>query len=296
MKEMREMKNRYEFQLDNRQLALVVAGLILVLMVSFLIGTLFGMNLSKMGDGNEAVAAVTPETPKTQPANQNATPPSASAPENLTGASAASSPAPAATVNPSLAGLGASPSGQNLVNDLTGANPGANPRDQMIQQFNNMKLPNQVSPANPSSPNPSAATASAPASQPATDKTASATPTAAGPKPQAKSPEKPKTNGPAADKTKEKTAAASETVKAPAVPAGAYTIQLSSVQDQSEAQKLAADLRGKKYDAYVLKINTDQGVRYRVRLGHYKDLNQAKKALSILQAREGKYNEAWLTQ
>jgi len=57
MKEMKNVKSRYDFSLDNRQVVLIVSGLILVLMMSFLMGTLFGKNLSQMADsGGQAVA------------------------------------------------------------------------------------------------------------------------------------------------------------------------------------------------------------------------------------------------
>jgi len=48
MKELRQIGSRYEFQLENRQIILIVSGLLLVLMLSFLMGALFGLNLDRM--------------------------------------------------------------------------------------------------------------------------------------------------------------------------------------------------------------------------------------------------------
>ena len=45
MKDLRDLKSRYEFQLDNKQLVLLFAGMIVILILAFILGTLFGRNL-----------------------------------------------------------------------------------------------------------------------------------------------------------------------------------------------------------------------------------------------------------
>lgn len=45
MRDLREVKSRYEFQLDNKQLVFLFAGMVVILILAFLLGTLFGKNL-----------------------------------------------------------------------------------------------------------------------------------------------------------------------------------------------------------------------------------------------------------
>jgi hypothetical protein len=78
---------------------------------------------------------------------------------------------------------------------------------------------------------------------------------------------------------------------------GTYTIQIASVPTRDEAQAMVDELRAKRYDAYFVQVSIpEKGTFYRVRIGHYRDLDQAKKALIIIQQREGKYFDAWITQ
>jgi len=46
MRDLREIKSRYEFQLDNRQLVLIFAGMVLILILVFILGILFGRSYS----------------------------------------------------------------------------------------------------------------------------------------------------------------------------------------------------------------------------------------------------------
>lgn len=228
MKELREIKSRYEFSLDTRQAVLIVSGLVLVMMLSFLMGTLFGKNLARMA-----------ASPRLETAR--ATPP----PETR---------APASTEEIQPAPVAAPSS-----------------REKLIAQLESMKVPSELDPG--SAPLPS---------EPAQVLAKMADPepeTADVPKPE---PAAPKPAQPAAQ---------------PLIPVGAYTIQLASLPDKTDAQALINELSGKRYDAYMLQVTLPgKGTFYRVRVGHYRDVEQAQKALKIMQSREGKYYDAWITQ
>lgn len=60
MKDLREIKNRYEFQLENRQLVLIFAGMVLILILAFILGILFGRGFSS---SDESQAASVMEVP-----------------------------------------------------------------------------------------------------------------------------------------------------------------------------------------------------------------------------------------
>jgi len=68
MKDLRDLKSRYEFQLDNKQLVLLFAGMIVILILAFILGTLFGRNLysSKVAETPPATAAA-PQGPAPSP-------------------------------------------------------------------------------------------------------------------------------------------------------------------------------------------------------------------------------------
>ncbi|HUT53142.1 MAG TPA: SPOR domain-containing protein [bacterium] len=246
MNQMRGVKSRYDFSLDNRQVVLVVSGLILVLMLSFLMGTLFGKNLSRMSDQDKQVAAA----------------PAAAEPAPATAPAAD----PAGAVETAAAGPGAA-------SDST--------RDDFIRNLESMKVPsgNEAAgePAAEPAPTPPAMASLNPAGSPASAPADSA--------------------APHTDKPADKPEPAKETITRPVIPMGTYTIQLASLPEKEEALALVKQLQSRKYEAYMLTVTLPgKGIFYRVRVGHYTDLNQAKKALAILQSREGKYFDAWITQ
>jgi cell division protein FtsN len=86
MKDLRDLKSRYEFQLDNKQLVLLFAGMIVILILAFILGTLFGRNL---------YSAKTAEAPATV-----ATAPGPPGPAPSPGGAAAEEGTPAAPVSP----------------------------------------------------------------------------------------------------------------------------------------------------------------------------------------------------
>jgi len=251
MKELRDIKNRYDFSLDTRQAVLIVSGLILMLMLSFLMGTLFGRNLAKMsGEETEMVgegAVTVAEAPV--PAKKDSAAPEKDA---ITGQE-----------------------------DLSPKNVTSS-RDKLIEELESMKVPERVE---------------EPAQEPVTAKPpmmAKMSDTEEKPAAGQEETKPAKTTGPEPEPAKKPEP---EKVKRPVVPAGSFTIQLASLPDKSDADLLVEDLTNKRYDAYMLQVSLPgKGTFYRVRVGHYEDLDQARKALKILQAREGKYYDAWITQ
>lgn len=247
MKELREVRSRYEFQLDNRQVVLLVSGLILTLMLSFLMGALFGSNLNKM---------------KQSPAVAAGGGPAESVAQNEFSPGSFTLPVREAITDEDLA-----PRSEQAITSSSSS------RDDLIRQLESLKVPNEVKEEDPW-PEPvktvaAPAAAVKPEPQPAKPEPATAKPQPASPSPAART----------------------------APPAGTYTIQLASLPKREDAEALVNELRAKRYDAYMLHVSLpDKGSFYRVRIGHYKDLEQARKALVIVQNREGKFFDAWITQ
>jgi DedD protein len=271
MKGLKEIKSRFEFSLDNRQVVLIISGVILVLMLSFVMGTLFGKNLGAVAAADKAKVAANDETAaepdKEDPAedspagstDQAATPEKAAAPETDVSA----------------------PVRENTPEK----------REAFIRELESMKL-DGVKAGGDEMP------------------TKVETPTFANlnpdrPEPpvlKKEEPEKIKPSAPAAVKPDEKKKNAKEAdakTKASVDPktSSAYTLQLASIPSRGEADQMLRELRGRSYDAYMLEVTLpDKGTFYRVRVGHYDNLDQAKKALGIIQSREGKFFDAWVTQ
>lgn len=67
-----------------------------------------------------------------------------------------------------------------------------------------------------------------------------------------------------------------------------FTLQLSSFQDEAEAQAFAGQLRGGGYQPYIKKADVkDKGVWYRVRLGRYPSFDKAVAAKEKFEAERG---------
>ena len=251
MKELREVRSRYEFQLDNRQVVLLVSGLILTLMLSFLMGALFGSNLNKMKQSPAVAAAVGP---------------AASSGQNEFSPGGFTLPVREAITDEALA-----PRSEQAITNSSHS------RDDLIRQLESLKVPSEVKEEDPwPEPVKTVAAPTKPEPKPAKPEPA---PTKPEPKPAKPEPASP----PPAARV--------------APPAGTYTIQLASLPKREDAEALVHELRGKHYDAYMLHVSLpDKGSFYRVRIGHYRDLEQARKALVIVQNREGKFFDAWITQ
>jgi cell division septation protein DedD len=269
MKETRE-KSKYQFALDNRQAGLIVSGLLLVLVLSFLMGALFGRNMSRMTEETPAAVAAATANPQDM-ADLNAMP---ATPEPAGAAPAAGG---ASALDTALAGY----KSQQLptLDQLNAGSPAA-PAPAALTDAYDTEAPAEAratgatgplaAPTPLSAPLPTGAPIAEPAPRPAPVREPVARVAAADPEPSA--------------------------VPRPVIPAGAYTIQIASAPSKGEAQAIVNQLRARKYDAYMLTAALPQGTFYRVRVGHYLDLDQAEKARRILQSREGKYFDAWITQ
>ena len=90
----------------------------------------------------------------------------------------------------------------------------------------------------------------------------------------------------ALDEERKKQAEASLRASKPWTKVSGYTIQVISVQTFDEALRTVRRLRDTGFQPYIR--NADLGARgtwYRVRVGHYRDKEEARKALSEIQAK-----------
>ena len=281
MKELREVKNRYDFSLESRQVVLIVSGIILVLMLSFLMGTLFGRNLAQMASKDTLLQE------ETSPA-----PASGSSLETTTTELAASGPEKAPLIKTKEF---------SKKNSETSSEKGSLSREAYLRELESMKVPAVVE-ENEKEPSPKTSSPSAGPAPPATI-----------PERALQESEEEKTPSPGMSSSSQPTESKRSTPSSPPkrsattqkqtpspkvyIPAGSYTIQLASLPHKEDAERMVAELQSKRYDAYMLHVNLPgKGTFYRVRVGHYSSLDQAKKALAIIQARERKYYDAWITQ
>ncbi len=68
---------------------------------------------------------------------------------------------------------------------------------------------------------------------------------------------------------------------------GEWSVQVTATRDPRTADGLAQRLRSKGYEAYVVKMSRQDGVFYRVRVGHYASLEEANKMVSRLRREPG---------
>jgi len=117
------------------------------------------------------------------------------------------------------------------------------------------------------------------------------------PTPEAEKPaQKPSLDQPSAEN---KTPPPAPAVSQPATPAAAqptikasesiiYTLQLGSFKSKNTASSFSRSLSAKGYKPNIVKITVpDKGITYRVRLGKYKNIKDARKMVAVLVKREG---------
>ncbi|HZP41379.1 MAG TPA: SPOR domain-containing protein [Candidatus Binatia bacterium] len=75
--------------------------------------------------------------------------------------------------------------------------------------------------------------------------------------------------------------------RAAAAPVGGWTVQANPTRSRDEAEALARELRGRGYDAVVVRLPRDGDVWYRVRIGRYTTSEQATEVMQRLREREG---------
>jgi cell division protein FtsN len=81
-------------------------------------------------------------------------------------------------------------------------------------------------------------------------------------------------------------ATAPATAPPPSSPTGGWTVQANPTRDLPEAQSLAKVLRGRGYDAVVVRVRRDGDTWYRVRVGRYATSEQATQMMQRLRERE----------
>lgn len=263
-----EARSRFDFSLDNRQVVLIISGVIVVLMLAFLMGTLFGRNLTRMSGEDLYASAGDQQMAETG---------------DLGDAPAGAEIEEPAADDPALDGWMISADDSEDLGASPGAADDSVSRADYIKELESMKIPTTV--IRPEEGNLDSGS-DAPAMASMDDAKAPAdllAPPAAKPQPEPNPKPKPEPARQAPKKT--------------FTPRGNYTIQLASLPDRGEADRVVGDLQGKRFDAYMLQVSIPgKGTFYRVRVGHYETLEQAKKALAIIQARESNYYDAWITQ
>jgi cell division protein FtsN len=72
----------------------------------------------------------------------------------------------------------------------------------------------------------------------------------------------------------------------PSTPTGGWSVQANPTRDLHEAQSLSKVLRGRGYDAVVVRVRRDGDTWYRVRVGRYATSEQATQMMQRLRERE----------
>lgn len=68
-----------------------------------------------------------------------------------------------------------------------------------------------------------------------------------------------------------------------------YALQVGSYKNRSQAEELESELKQKGYPTYILKTYIpERGIYYRVRIGDFDNLDEAKQVATALQNKEGK--------
>jgi DedD protein len=264
MRDMRKVKNRVQFTLDNRQIALIFCGLLTVCVVLFALGVMVGRGINSVGLKPSAVAA----------------------------------PIPAAGADPAVALANLSSEAAR-----NGAVTGEQPLPFTSSDINDNRSPASAPAATPENDddNISAVVSSlrsgvaAPAPEAAAPAKKAAEPAAAPPVTPAAAPVAKKA-APAQQTMSESSALAearAQIAAKAAAPAssssnGKYTIQVGSFQDVGEATSMATRLQSKGYDCYVVTAEIPgMGTWHRVRIGHFRSRKDAKGYAGELKSKEG---------
>ena len=79
-------------------------------------------------------------------------------------------------------------------------------------------------------------------------------------------------------------------------PAGSYTVQIGSFQDQKQANSLAGYLQSKGYPVFIKSMTSPDNEKwYRVRVGTFKDIESAKAYGELLKSKEPKVTLVFIT-
>jgi cell division septation protein DedD len=241
MKDLREIKSRYEFQVDNRQLILFFTAMILIVIVVFIMGVFFGRNFSSA----EPVALAQAKS------------------EPVSGAE------------------------EILESDISGEEKPAISEAELSEEKERQELMKKLESEKVPSSLPAASETGEKDIQEQEKDVAALV--------------KEEDSGLEEDVEKEagaKTAEAEKESSASPSPSSPerYTIQVAASQNKAEAQALVERLNKDKWTAYMKEVDlAEKGIWYRVRIGHYPDMELAERALKVIKSREKNFQDAYIT-
>ena len=73
----------------------------------------------------------------------------------------------------------------------------------------------------------------------------------------------------------------------PANERGTWSVQVTATRESRTAEDLLKRLRGKGYDAYIVRARREGAIFYRVRVGHYASMEHASQMVSRLRREPG---------
>ncbi len=274
MKNLREVRNRYEFELDNRQLVVVFAGLVIVLILSFSMGTLFGKSMYSMRNTEPVRVADAAMVPHTQ--------------VELAMAEDADQDRIEEQVIPQV-----EPATSREIKPAPVTNEELE-RENFKKELAGQKPPTDLKQAKVEKPAAAAKTRGEKTPVPLTKPTEKAP--AASDKQVAKA-DADKSSWWDLPEQQAKPKAAAAKPKAGAAPAsGIFTIQVASSQSADDAQVLAGKLRESNFDAYVVAVDlSERGIWHRVRVGGFASRDHADNVLERLKTQLPKYEGAYVT-
>ena len=252
-----------EVVLERKQAVMLGAGVVIVLILVFVLGVLFGRNIANRKALKEqsqvAQKALTSEPPKPVPSGTTETPTLAQGETSIQKKIDQQKPPEPKPAKGDTVNKGTKPGAKETVK------PGTKPAGKEVAQGATVKPTGKETPKTPTKE------AKTPETKPAATKEATTK------KPETKPAEtKPKETAPAPTKT------------SPA-------IQVASYPDKASAVDLVKKLKANKWPAYDEATEIPKkGTYYRVYLGPYSSKDQAAKALVIFKNKEPKYKDAFV--
>jgi cell division septation protein DedD len=274
MRDAHRMKEKFDVSLDNRQIvSLLIAGIV-VLGAVFVLGVVVGKKLA-----GDAQTANSPDLLSALDANAQAlqevqttfqdelTRKAAAEP------SAAAAPKPAAARPPAPAAPAAKPADPTPAPKATALAPTPDPDTGELPPEEPEEEKETVAAAEP----PKAEPAPAPAAEKPAQVVAKVEPVSGKVE---VAPVPTRTTNKEGGTLKEAIARVAQP-PAQAVKDGAFTLQISAFQDKGEADRFAADLRGRGYAPYIISAQVaGKGTWYRVRMGSFKTREDASRYLA----------------
>ena len=259
MQDLKEMGDRFELRMGNREVAMLIGGLFVMLVVAFALGVMMGKRLYGPGGEQQAAQQAAQTTPA--PASTAPPPPQEPTPSKPT-------PPPNTATAPAQAVTEEQYSFPDTLKNLPATSPAAHapPATQPAASTPHAEPASPASPGLSESPAPST----------------SSTP----PKTKPTKPSKPSPAAKPASKTEpvaEPEPTPSHHATTAASSEGTWSIQVSAVPDKKHAEDYTKSLKAKGLDAWLSSMpGTDNKTYYRVRIGHYPSYEAAKTEMQKL--------------